>query len=75
MMFTIRDRKGHTQMCFTFIFNVNHQGHVNDSGFSEIFDIGNVRIDTKIKSTACIQPELRKVRQYMCMIWSAKVTL
>ena len=35
-------------MCLTFIFKINLQGQVNDSGFSEILDIGNVRIDTKI---------------------------
>ena len=46
-------------MCLTFIFKVNHQGQVTDFGFSEILDIVNVRIDTKIKSVACIQPELR----------------
>ena len=60
-------------MCLTFIFRVNHQGQVNVSGFSEIPDIGNVRIDTKIKSTACIQPELGKVIQWMYMTLSSKV--
>ena len=63
MMFTTRDTKGHTQMCLTFIFKVNHQGHVTDFGFPEILDLANVRIDTKIKSVACIQPEIRKVIQ------------
>ena len=63
MMFTTRDTKDHTQMCLTFIFKVNHQGQVTDFGFSEMLDIVNVRIDTKIKSAACIQPELRKVIQ------------
>ena len=48
-------------MCLTFIFKVNHQGQVTDCGFCEILDIVNVGIDTKIKSVACIQPELRKV--------------
>ena len=52
MMFTTRDTKGHTQMCLTFIFKVNHQGHVTDFEFSEILDLANVRIDTKIKSVA-----------------------
>ena len=53
MMFTTRDMKGHTQMCcLTFIFKVNHQGQVTDFRFSEILDIVNVRIDTKIKSAA-----------------------
>ena len=32
-----------------------HQGQVTDFGFSEILDLANVRIDTKIKSVACIQ--------------------
>ena len=63
MMFTTRDTKDHTQMGLTFIFKVNHQGQVTDLGFSEMLDIVNVRIDTKIKSAACIQPELRKVIQ------------
>ena len=40
---------------------VNHQGQVTDFGFSKILDIVNVRIDTKIESIACIQPEISKV--------------
>ena len=63
MMFTTRDTKGHTQMCLTFIFKVKHQSQVTDLEFPEILDNVNLRIDTKIKSTACIQPELRKVIQ------------
>ena len=73
MMFTIRDTKDHTQMCLTFIFKVNHQGQATDLRFSEIFDLANVRIDTKIKSVACIQPEIRKVIQWMCVTSSSKV--
>ena len=73
MMFTTRDTKGHTQMCLTFIFKVNYQGQVTYSGFSEILDLANVRIDTKIKSVACIQPEIRKVIQWMCVTLSSKV--
>ena len=63
MMFTTRDTKGHKQMCLTFIFKVNHQGQVTDFWFSEIHDLGNVRIVTEIKSSSCIQPEIRKVIQ------------
>ena len=63
MMFTTRDTKGHTQMCLTFIFKINHESQVTDFGFSEILNIVNVRIDTKIKSAAFVQPELRKVIQ------------
>ena len=73
MMFTTRDTKGHTQMCLTFIFKVNHQGQVTDFGFSEILDLANVRIDTKIKSVACIQPKIRKVIQLLCVTLSSKV--
>ena len=73
MMFTTRDTKGHTQTCLTLIFKVNHQGQVTDFGFSEILDFENVRIDTKIKSAACIQPELRKVIQWTCVTSSFKV--
>ena len=60
-------------MCLTFIFKVNHQGQVTDSGFSEILDLANVRIDTKIKSVTCIQPEIRKVIQLICVTLSSKV--
>ena len=45
----------------TLKIKVNYQGQMTDFGFSEILDIVNIRIDTKIKSVACIQPELRKV--------------
>ena len=60
-------------MCLTFIFKVNHQGQVTDSGFFEILDFANVRIDTKIKFLACIQPEIRKVKQLICVTLSSKV--
>ena len=66
-------RKGHTQTCLTLIFKVNHQGQMTDFGFYEILDFENVRIDTKIKSAACIQPELRKVIQWTCVTLSSKV--
>ena len=60
-------------MCLTFIFKVKHQGQVTDFKFFEILDIANVRIDTKIKSAACIQPEIRKVIKRMCVTSSFKV--
>ena len=61
------------KMCLTFIFKVNHQGQVTDFKFSEILDLANVRIDTKIKYVACIQPEMRKVIQLICVTLSSKV--
>ena len=80
MMFTTGDTKGHTQMCLTFIFKVNHQGQVTDFRFSEILDLAYVRIDTKIKSVASIhksvasiQPEIGKVIQLTCVTLSSKV--
>ena len=65
--------EGHAKKCLTFVLKINHQGQVTDFGFSEILDIVNVRIDTKIKSASCIQPELRKVIQWMCVTLSSKV--
>ena len=44
-----------------------------DSGFFEILDLENVKIDTKVKSASCIQPELIKVIQCMCVTLSSKV--
>ena len=60
-------------MCLTFIFKVNHQGQVTDFAFFEILNFANVRIDTKIKCLACIQPEIRKVIQLLCVTLSFKV--
>ena len=40
---------------------------------SEILDPENVRIDTKVKSASCIQPELMKAIQCMCVTLSSKV--
>ena len=43
------------------IFKVNRQGHVIYFGLFEIIDLDNVEIDTKIKSVAYIQPEVKEV--------------
>ena len=61
-------------MCLTFIFKVNHRGQVTDFGFSGIPGLANVRIDTKIKSVACIQPEIRKVIQLIRSRSTIRVT-
>ena len=45
----------------TLKIKVNHQGQVTEIRFSEFLDIENVRIDTKIESIACTQPEISKV--------------
>ena len=45
----------------TLTFKVSSQGEVNYFGDFVIPDVEKVRIDTKIKSASCIQPELRKV--------------
>ena len=60
-------------MCLTFIFKVNHQGQAIYSRFSEISDIENVRIDTKIKSAARMQPDIIKVIQWVCVTLASKV--
>ena len=43
------------------IFKVNRQGNVIYFGLFEILYLDNVEIDTKIKSVACIQPEIKEV--------------
>ena len=45
----------------TLEIKVKHQGQETENRFSEILDIENVRIDTKIESIASIQPEISKV--------------
>ena len=40
---------------------VNCQGHVNYFRLFEILDLENIEINTKIKSLACIQPEMKEV--------------
>ena len=44
-----------------------------DFGFSAILDLENVRINTEVKSASCIQPELMKVIQWMCVTLNSKV--
>ena len=72
-LYDVYNQRYHTQMCLTFIFKVNHQGQVTDFGSFGILDIVNVRIDTKIEFVACIQPELRKIIQWMRVTLSSKV--
>ena len=60
-MYTTKDKKGHIKVSSTLTFKVKLQGQVVDFVFYEILDVEKVRIDTKIKSVSCIQPELKKV--------------
>ena len=60
----------------TLRIKVNHQGQVTNFVLSEILDIINVRINTKIESIACIyiiQLEISKGIGKMCMTLSSKV--
>ena len=57
----------------TLRFKVKRQSHVIFFNIFEISDLENVRIDTKIKSVACIQPEMRKVIQLIFVTLSSKV--
>ena len=47
------------QICI--IFKVNHHDYIIYFNFFEFLDIDYVKINTKIKSVACIQPEIIKV--------------
>ena len=70
MMFTTRDTKGHTHVC---LIGYDNLSRLTDFSLSGILDIGNVIINTKIESIACIQPELSKVIWRKCMTLSSKV--
>ena len=60
------------QISLTLKIKVNHLGHVTENEMSEILDLENVRIATKIESIAGIQPKISKVIK-MCMTLSSKV--
>ena len=47
------------QICI--IFKVNHHSYIICFRLSEFLDLVYVKINTKIKSVACIQPEIMKV--------------
>ena len=47
------------QICI--IVKVNHHSYIIYFTFSEFLDIDYVKINIKIKSVACIQPEIMKV--------------
>ena len=59
----IEKKKGHTNVCFTFIFKVKYRVHVIYVEIYEIRTKENIKIDTKIKFIACNHPEWSKVIQ------------
>ena len=62
-MYTTGDEKCLARGYLTLLFKVNHQSQLTDFIFSEILDIENARIDTKINIISCIQPKIREVMQ------------
>ena len=73
MMVDLENNIHFKRIGLTLKIKVNRQGQVTELGFSEFLDIENVRIDTKIGSIACTQPEISKVIGQMCMTLSSKV--
>ena len=61
MMVDLENNTNLKKIGLTLKIKVNHQGQVIENRFSEILDIENVRIDTKIEPIAGIQPEISKV--------------
>ena len=56
------DFQGQTNFFLIFIiFKVNHHSCIFYFEFFEFLDIDYVKIETKIKSVGCIQPEIIKV--------------
>ena len=58
-MYTTKDKEGHINVTLTLTFKVSSQSEVNYFSNFVIPDVEKVRIDTKIKSVSCIQPELK----------------
>ena len=73
MMTDLENKRNSKRIDLTLKIKVNRQGQVTELGVSEFLDIENVRIDTKIESIACTQPEISKVIRKMCMTLSSKV--
>ena len=49
--------------CFkiAIIFKINHHSYIIGFRFAGFLDLDYVKINTKIKSEACIQPQIMKV--------------
>ena len=50
-------------MCVTLSSKINREGHMIFLNIFDIYDLENVKIDTKINFVSCLQPEIRKVMQ------------
>ena len=74
MMVDLKNNINFKRIGLTLKIKVNRQGQVTELGLFEFLDIENVRIDTKIGSIACTQPEMSKVIGKMCMTLSSKVS-
>ena len=55
------------------IFKVSHYRYIIYFWFFEFFDLDYVKINTEIKSAACIQPEIMKVHLKVCLTLIFKV--
>ena len=73
MMVDLENNMNFKKIDLTLKIKVSRQGQITELGFSEFLDIENVRIDIKIQSIACTQPEISKVIGKMCMTLSSKV--
>ena len=60
-VYSPRKQRLYRYICMTLNFEVNRQGHMIRFGLFEISDLENVEINTKIKSVACLQPEVEEV--------------
>ena len=60
-MVDLENNKNFKRIGLTLKIKVNRQDQVTELGFSEFLDFENVRIDTKIESIECTQPEISKV--------------
>ena len=57
------------------IFKVSHHSYIIYFRFFEFLDLDYVKINTKIKSVSCIQPEIIKVIQNYVWSWFSRSTI
>ena len=70
------DFQGQTNLFQIFIiFEFNHHSYIICFRFSEFLDLDYVKINTKIKSVACIQPEIKQVIWKYVRPWFSRSTM
>ena len=71
-LYTAGDKKGHTMNVCDLEFQGQPWRSHDFLNIFDIYDLENVRIDTKINIVSCLQPEIRKVMQKGVWPWFSR---